>query len=332
VIASRVATRIFSTAPITIYFADTGLGIAFSGATVPMLSQDWRLAWVLLSAAAGLATLVSWTAARTDEDMHTASAGRARMHPLRRTAVAYLLFSAGYISYITFLSVYLADQHASGTQVVLTGTSLGLAVVAAPAVWRGPMTNWPGTRTLAVVLGVLGGSAALALLAPTPPIIVASAIVYGATFMSVPAGIAALIRDNTPPADWTATLAAFTTLFALGQTAGPGSPACSPTAPQPTPLWYGPLHSATVAAVIAATERTGAPIAGSFGSSSSGGCPGATTHANLGERGSELPTPPALGASYARLLAWTACEEPPVRGVVKPPSGGAGCCSSTNGL
>jgi uncharacterized MFS-type transporter YbfB len=209
-----------------------------------MLSQDWRLAWVLLSAAAGLATLVSWTAPRTDEDMHTASAGRARMHPLRRTAVAYLLFSAGYISYITFLSVYLADQHASGTHVVLTWTSLGLAVVAAPAVWRGPMTNWPGTRTLAVVLGVLGGCAALALLAPTPPIIVASAIVYGATFMSVPAGIAALIRDKTPPADWTATLAAFTTLFALSQTLAPGSPACSPTAPQPTPLWYGPLHSA----------------------------------------------------------------------------------------
>ncbi|AWS48026.1 YbfB/YjiJ family MFS transporter [Streptosporangium sp. 'caverna'] len=257
VIASRIATRVSSTAPITVYFAGTGLGIAFSGVTVPMLSHHWHVAWIALSAAAGLAAIAGWTAARTDEDRPVAAtAGRARVRPLRRTALAYLLFSAGYISYITFLSVYLADQHASPAQVVLTWASLGLAVVAAPALWGRPTTNWSGTRTLATLLGVLGGAAALALSTPSPPVIIASAIVYGATFMGVPAAVTALIRDNTPPADWTATLAAFTVLFAAGQTAGPwiAGMLADHTSTDATLAWTAVLCAA--AAVIAATERT----------------------------------------------------------------------------
>ncbi|MGW4330770.1 hypothetical protein ACWEKR_33400 [Nocardia sp. NPDC004573] len=39
--------------------------------------------------------------------------------------------------------------------------------------------------------------------------------------MSVPAAVTALVKDKTAPVDWTATLAAFTTVFAVGQTAGP---------------------------------------------------------------------------------------------------------------
>jgi len=56
---------------------------------------------------------------------------------------------------------------------------------------------------------------------PALPVVLASAIVYGATFIGVPAAVTALIKRDTPPADWTATLAAFTTLFAAGQTVGP---------------------------------------------------------------------------------------------------------------
>lgn len=96
---------------------------------------------------------------------------------------------------------------------VLTWTVLGLAVMAAPVLWR--RVQSPGT--LALLLGLLGASAALAL----TPLTMVSAIVYGATFMAVPAAVTALIKANTEPADWTPTLAAFTTLFAAGQTAGP---------------------------------------------------------------------------------------------------------------
>ncbi|MGI5159418.1 YbfB/YjiJ family MFS transporter [Microbispora sp. CA-102843] len=227
VIASRLAARAASGAPITVYFAGAGVGIVVSGAGIPPLGDHLHLAWAGLGVAAGLAALVSWTAARAGEDARTgeeaqaATAGRVHVRPLWGIALAYLLFAAGYITYITFLSAYLADRHAPLGQVVLTWTALGLAVVAAPALWSRPTADWPGTRALAVLLGLLGGGAALAMAAPAPPVILASAVVYGVTFMGVPAAVTALIKANTPPADWTATLAAFTTIFAAGQTAGP---------------------------------------------------------------------------------------------------------------
>ncbi|MEU7876654.1 YbfB/YjiJ family MFS transporter [Microbispora bryophytorum] len=227
VIASRLAARAASGSPITVYFAGAGLGIVVGGAGIPPLGDCLHLAWAGLGLAAGLAALLSWTAAKAGEDAQpgedpqAATAGRVHVRPLWGIAVAYLLFATGYITYITFLSAYLADRHAPLGQVVLTWTALGLAVVAAPALWSRPTAQWPGTRALAALLGLLGGGAALAMAAPAPPVILASAILYGATFMGVPAAVTALIKANTPPADWTATLAAFTTIFAGGQTAGP---------------------------------------------------------------------------------------------------------------
>lgn len=221
VIASRLAARAASSAPITVYFAGTGLGIVLSGVSIPALGEHWRLAWVGLAVTAALATVASWSAAGTRDDAHATAAGRAHLRPLWGAALAYLLFAAGYITYITFLSAYLADRHAPLGQVVLTWTALGLAVIAAPALWSRPTARWQASRALAVLLALLACGAALALAAPTPPVILASAVVYGATFMGVPAAITALIKDNVPPIDWTATLAAFTTVFAAGQTVGP---------------------------------------------------------------------------------------------------------------
>ena len=63
---------------------------------------------------------------------------------LWRIAAAYLLFAAGYIAYITFLSAYLAVHHASTLQVAVTWAVLGLAGMAAPALWSRPVSTWPG--------------------------------------------------------------------------------------------------------------------------------------------------------------------------------------------
>jgi len=213
VIASRMAARSSSGMPITVYFAGTGLGIVLSGATIPELGEQWRVAWLGLGAAAGVAALVSWTAARTD-DGPAGGTGRARVKPLWRTAVAYLLFATGYITYITFLSAVLAGHRATVAQVSLVWTALGAAVLVASAIWS-------GGRALAPLLTLLAAGSALALLSDALPVVLASAILYGATFIGVPAAVTALIKDRIPQADWTATLAAFTTLFAAGQTAGP---------------------------------------------------------------------------------------------------------------
>jgi predicted MFS family arabinose efflux permease len=227
VIASRAAASARSAAPLTIYFAGAGLGIAFSGAVIPVLLSHhpgrWTLAWGVMAAAAGLATVGSWTAARGSAD--TGPAARAfdvrGVARLWRVALVYLLFGAGYIVYITFLSAYLAAHHASVGQVALTWGALGLAAVAAPALWSRPINTWPGATALAALLAVLTAAAGVALVSAAPAVVTGSAIAYGATFLSVPAGITVLIRAAIPPSEWTGALAAFTVVFAAGQMAGP---------------------------------------------------------------------------------------------------------------
>jgi predicted MFS family arabinose efflux permease len=202
-------------APTAVFFAGTGVGIALSGAVVPVVLDGrpdrWPLAWAVLAVAAGVAAVVSWGATR--EPAAVAEDRRAPTGPLWTVVVAYLMFAAGYIAYITFLSAYLVDRHASTTQTALTWTLLGLAVVAGPALRR--------SMSLTLALGVIAAAALLALLAPAPPTVVLSAVAYGAVFMTVPATVTVLVRAGAPPGRVTGVLAAFTVVFAAGQMAGP---------------------------------------------------------------------------------------------------------------
>jgi predicted MFS family arabinose efflux permease len=240
VLASRAGARLRSAVPLTIYFAGAGLGIAVSGTLIPpLLGQHpgrWPLAWAGLAAAAALATVISWTAARAgppgpdaDADAHAdadADAAPSLAHlrvvtRLWRVATAYLLFAAGYIAYITFLSAYLTAHHASTVQVAVTWAALGIAGMAAPALWSRPVSTWPGATALAASLAGLSASAAVPLISAAPAVVAASAIGYGATFLVVPAAITSLVHSAVPRPDWTGALAAFTVVFATGQMAGP---------------------------------------------------------------------------------------------------------------
>ena len=225
VIASHTAGSTRSAAPLTIYYSGAGLGIALSGAAIPaLLGQHpgrWPLAWVGLAAAAALAAIFSWTAARGSHQATTALLDLRYIARLWQPATAYLLFAAGYIAYITFLPAYLAAHRASITQITVTWALLGLAAVAAPVLWSWPISTWPRAAALAASLAVLSTAAATALAGAAPLAVTGSAIGYGASFLAVPAAITALIRAATQPSEWTGALAAFTVVFAAGQTAGP---------------------------------------------------------------------------------------------------------------
>jgi predicted MFS family arabinose efflux permease len=243
VIASRAAARARSAAPLAIYYSGAGLGIAFSGVVIPPLLGDhpgrWPLAWGVLAAAAAVAAVISWTAAGDGEDGGAAAArdggadgargrgaGTSVIHlrsiaRLWQVALVYLLFATGYIAYITFLSAYLAARSASVAEVSLTWAVLGLGAIAAPALWSRPISAWKGTTALGALLGILAAAAALPLVTSAPAAVTGSAIGYGVTFLGVPAAITSAIRRAIPPGEWTGALAAFTVVFAAGQTAGP---------------------------------------------------------------------------------------------------------------
>jgi predicted MFS family arabinose efflux permease len=235
VLASRAGARLRSAVPLTIYFAGAGLGIAVSGTLIPPpLGQHpgrWPLAWAGLALAAALATVISWTAARADPSGSPGADADADAAPslahlrvatrLWRVATAYLLFAAGYIAYITFLSAYLTAHHASTVQVAVTWAALGIAGMAAPALWSRPVRTWPGATALAASLAGLSASAAVPLISAAPVVVAASAVGYGATFLVVPAAVTSLVHSAVPRPDWTGALAAFTVVFATGQMAGP---------------------------------------------------------------------------------------------------------------
>ncbi len=235
VLASRAAASLRSAMPLTIYFAGAGLGIVVSGTIIPPLLSHhpgrWPLAWAGLAAAAALAAALSWTAAAGSEEAAAGVDAASRVAaPLLdwgavarmwRVASAYLLFAAGYIAYITFLSAYLTAHRAGVIQVAATWAALGAAVIAAPALWSRPVHAWTGARALTAALAGLSVAAVIAIISAAPAVVLASAIGYGATFLVVPAAITRLVHAAVPRRGWTAALAAFTVVFAAGQMAGP---------------------------------------------------------------------------------------------------------------
>lgn len=259
VIASHSAAAARSPAPITIYFSGAGLGIAASGASLPSLMthapHDWPTAWTGLAALALLATAASWTAARVDEPKLEPATGRRRTRRLWRTAVAYLLFAAGYIAYVTFLSAALARADRPTWQISTLWILLGVSAMAAPRLWAPLIGAWPPARVLTTLLALLAAASALPLVSSAYAVLAVSVLTYGGTFMTVPAAVTATIRSATRPEDWAPTLAAFTTVFAAGQTIGPWAAGAiaDHTSAGATLVWTAALCA--LAALVAATQR-----------------------------------------------------------------------------
>jgi predicted MFS family arabinose efflux permease len=88
-------------------------------------------------------------------------------------------------------------------------------------VWSRPLRAWPGARALAAALAALSAAAAVAIVSAAPAVVAVSAIGYGVSFLVVPAAITRLVHAAVPRPGWTAALAAFTVVFAVGQMAGP---------------------------------------------------------------------------------------------------------------
>ncbi|MEU7867019.1 YbfB/YjiJ family MFS transporter [Dactylosporangium sp. NPDC049140] len=162
--------------------------------------------------------------------------------PLGRVAVAYALFAAGYLAYLTFLSAYLDSRHASAGLVAVVWTLLGLAVPAGLPLW--------GRMGLAGPLVVVALAALGAYLWPVPGVVVLSAAAYGAVFMAVPAAVTGIAKASAGPGRATVVVARLTVVFALGQAAGPwlAGLVADRTEPAAALLWTAGLCAVAAAA------------------------------------------------------------------------------------
>lgn len=170
---------------------------------------------------------------------------------LAPTFASYLLFGAGYVSYMTFIIV-LVRQTGGGAAV--TGSYwmlLGLSSIAGTLLWGRLLAALrPGTGvglvSLAVTLGALP-----VLLWPGLPAAYVSAFLFGGSFMAGPMSITMLVRRLLAPELATAAISALTSAFALGQAAGPilSGYVTDATGSIAAGLWVAPLLLAGSAAL-----------------------------------------------------------------------------------
>jgi MFS family permease len=205
-------------------FGGVGAGIALSGVLVLVIRSagDWRAAWW---AAAGLAIVLSggaWTL--RPEVAPVAAAGSASAAPARPRShrwfaavlASYSLEGVGYIIAGTFL-VAAIEQGTPGWAGTGAWVLVGLAAMAAPAVWTWLGRRWsrPGLLLSALVIqaagialpAVVGGVAAA----------LVSAFLFGATFIA----IALMSLSIGAHLEFPRAVAVLTTGYSVGQIAGP---------------------------------------------------------------------------------------------------------------
>ena len=216
---------------VAMYMTGVGIGVVISGVVVPAAltawgMSGWQAGWLLMGVLAVLFTgPAAWAARHVGLPAASAAAaepGKVRLRALIPAFGWYVLFGAGYVSYMTFVIALLHDQGMK-----TWGTATFFVILGAASV----------TSTLLVwgrVIGRLRGGAALALvsavvLAGVLPVLlwhgmgaaIASAIVFGGAFMAGPTAVTVLARRLLHAHAWTSGIALLTVAFSAGQAVGP---------------------------------------------------------------------------------------------------------------
>ena len=228
VVGSSLAARLRPSL-LPVYFMGVGIGIIVSGIVVPAALAgeapgDWRLGWMLLGVASLIALVPAGLAARAVPDQDAPPVASLTRDELRRvgpTLVAYVLFGAGYVSYMTFVIALLRDGDLAGWVPIVFWLVLGVSSAAFIGRWGRRFATVRGGNGVAAVSAVVLAGTLPVLLDPGPVAALVSAAVFGSSFMAGPTAVTALARRVLHPGVWTAGIAAMTTAFAVGQAAGP---------------------------------------------------------------------------------------------------------------
>jgi predicted MFS family arabinose efflux permease len=213
---------------ISIYFAGAGLGIALSSMIVPIAlsagASGWRWSWIgfgVTSILLGLLAIPAVQYRGPSESMqqkYQAIRQRISLSPL---LIAYTLFGAGYIAYMTFIVAFLRGENFDSTIISAFWVMLGTASIAGGFFWGRAFSSMSGGRPMALVLAMNVCGAAAPLVTRTTIGVFVSAALFGASLMAAPSAVTAFIRKSRSSKDWIATIGRFTVLFGLGQCAGP---------------------------------------------------------------------------------------------------------------
>jgi predicted MFS family arabinose efflux permease len=212
---------------LSLFYAGPGLGIALSGLIAPFVLQaagpgSWWIVWWAMTALSVAMTLpLLLTRFGTDADMPDPTPVKFAIKPVLIYLVAYFLFGAGYIAYMTFMIAYVRDAGGGAPAQSAFWCLIGISAFVTPWVWRRVLARDNGGSSTAIILAVNALGAALPLLGHSALLIAISALVFGVAFFAVVGSTTAFVRFNYPHAAWPTAIAALTIAFGIGQTLGP---------------------------------------------------------------------------------------------------------------
>ncbi|MGH9307673.1 MAG: YbfB/YjiJ family MFS transporter, partial [Acidimicrobiales bacterium] len=212
-----------------VYFGGGGPGIVLSALIVPPVvglgaGVSWRWGWVVLGLVSLAALFGAVPAARHAPDPQVAVRPRVLGWPVRRlapTLVAYGLFGAGYIAYVTFIVAFIKTQGFGPGSISAFWALLGLAAMVAVFAWGPVLGRLSGGRGPAVVLGVVIVGALLPLAVGGRVGDYASAVIFGGSFLTVVTAVVNLARRSLSPNQVAPAIAVLTVAFGIGQSLGP---------------------------------------------------------------------------------------------------------------
>lgn len=204
-------------------FGGVGAGIALSGLLVLVLRTvgDWRTAWWASAALCAVLAAVSWNlrpeGTPAPGPVAATAAPRARTHRWFATLfVSYTLEGVGYIVAGTFL-VAAIGQSSPGWAGSGTWVLAGVAAVPSAALWARLGRRWSRPGLLLTALAVQAAGIALPALSGSVAAALASAVLFGATFI----GVSTLALAVGAHLRFPRSVALLTTGYSVGQLLGP---------------------------------------------------------------------------------------------------------------
>jgi len=136
--------------------------------------------------------------------------------------VWYLLYGAGYVSYMTFVVALLHARGVSDLGEAAFFIALGTSsVIATLALWGRVLSRLRGGHAPALISVVVLVGVLPVLVAQNMAAALVSGVVFGAGFMAGPTAATVLARRMLPARGWTTGIALLTVAFSVGQGIGP---------------------------------------------------------------------------------------------------------------
>jgi hypothetical protein len=135
--------------------------------------------------------------------------------------LAYAVFGAGYIGYMTFMIAWSRESGGGALVESAFWATIGIAAASFPWTWSWLLDRFSGGRGMGALVMVTAVGAMLPLIVPGLAGLLLSAAIFGSAFFAVVAATTVFVRRNMSGATWPAGIAAMTVAFSLGQVLGP---------------------------------------------------------------------------------------------------------------